>query len=106
MKSLDVVFRPLAASDLFDLYDYIRRESGTAVAGAYIDRIEMACRALGTFPERGSARDDIRPGLRTLGFERRVTIAFHVSEDLVTIVRVLYGGRSLERNLQDSTDGR
>jgi toxin ParE1/3/4 len=47
------------------------------------------------FPERGTRRDDLRPGLRIVGYRRRVTIAFHVGDDSVTIDRVLYGGRDL-----------
>src|SRR4030088_3019101 len=44
------------------------------------------------FPERGTRRDDLRPGLRVTGFERRVTIAFHVTAEAVIIDRILYGG--------------
>jgi hypothetical protein len=32
---------------------------------------------------------------RVVGFARRVTIAFHISDGTVTIDRVLYGGREL-----------
>ncbi len=52
------------------------------------------------FPERGRRRDDIRQGLRVIGFERRVTIAFHVTDDFVIIDLILYGGRDVERNLR------
>jgi plasmid stabilization system protein ParE len=38
-------------------------------------------------------RDDIRPGLRVVGFERRATIAFRVEDDRVTILRIFHGGR-------------
>jgi len=100
MKRYEVSFRPQAEADLFDLYRYIARESGTAVAGAYIDRIETACLALETFPERGTRRDDLRPGLRTMGFERRATIVFQVMEREVIIVRIFYGGRDYERELR------
>jgi toxin ParE1/3/4 len=41
-------------------------------------------------------RNDLRPGLRTVGFEGRVTIAFHVDPNTVTIDRILYGGRDLD----------
>ena len=96
-----VSFRPRAEADLFDLYDYIADEAGPAVAGGYIDRIEAACMALATFRERGSTRDDIRPGLRTMGFERRATIIFEVAGQKVLIVRVLYGGRDVDHILHD-----
>jgi toxin ParE1/3/4 len=51
---------------------------------------------LGTLPERGTLRDDLRPGLRTIGFEHRVAIAFRVSTDTVAVLRILYGGRKVE----------
>jgi len=41
-------------------------------------------------------RDDLRPGLRILGFERRAVIALQVTADRVMILRILYGGRDLE----------
>src|SRR5436190_768425 len=53
-----------------------------------------------TFPERGARRDDLRPGLRVVGVARRVTIAFHISDNVVTIDRVLYGGRDLSTALR------
>lgn len=101
MKKHRVVFRPRAEADLFALHDYIAGNAGRAVAGAYIDRIETACLALETFPRRGKRRDDIRPGLRTIGFERRATIVFQVLKTEVVIVRVLFGGRDFARALRD-----
>jgi toxin ParE1/3/4 len=99
--ALKVYFRRRAESDLSGLYEYIAGKSGVIVAGNYIDRIEAACLALATFPERGTRRDDILPGLRTVGFERRVTIAFRVLKTRVEIVTIAYGGRNFERVLRD-----
>jgi toxin ParE1/3/4 len=95
-----VSFRPQAEADLFGLYDYIASEAGHAVAGDYIDRIEAACMALAAFPKPGTSRGDIRQGLRTIGFERRATIIFQVSDTELVIVRVLYGGRDSDGALQ------
>ena len=53
------------------------------------------------FPERGTRRDDIASGLRTVGFERRVTIAFRVLDRGVEIVAVAYGGREFESRLRE-----
>jgi toxin ParE1/3/4 len=50
--------------------------------------------------ERGGRRDDIRVGLRIVGFERRVTVAFSVDESRVTILRLFYGGRDWEGAFQ------
>lgn len=103
-KKYEVSFRPKAETDLFELYHYIARQSGRAVAGAYIDRIESACIALESFPERGKRRDDIRPGLRIVGFERRAVIVFQVKANEVVIIPILYGGREYERVLHGSND--
>ncbi len=91
-----VVFSPEAQDDLRQLYLYIADKSDVPRAVAYLDRIEARCLGLANFPERGTRRDTLWPGLRTMGFERRVTIAFIVATDAVTILRILYGGRDLE----------
>ncbi len=104
MKKFKVGFRPRAEADLFGIYRYIAEEAGHEVAGAYIERIEATCMSLETFSKRGTRRDDIRPGLRTMGFERRATIVFQVQEAAVVIVRIFYGGRDYERVLRGSTD--
>jgi toxin ParE1/3/4 len=96
-----VVFSPEAQSDLLSLYDYIAAQAGATVALGYIDRIERYCLGFDLGGERGTMRNDIRPGLRTVGFERRITIAFHVDSECVAIDRILYGGRSLEHILGD-----
>ena len=80
---------------MLDLYEYVAARSGAARAQAYTARIVDHCRGFAMFPERGTRRDDLRPSLRLTGFERRVTIAFHVTSDAVVIDRILYGGRDL-----------
>jgi toxin ParE1/3/4 len=74
-----VIFAPEALTDLFELYDYIAANSGAERARNYTDRIVTTCRNLVSFPERGTRRDDLRPGLRTTTYRRRVTIAFHIT---------------------------
>ena len=91
-----VVFTPEAQNDLINLYDYIADRSSSTRALGYIERIEQTCMSLHTLPQRGTRRDVLRPGLRVMGFEHRVLIAFRASTDSVAILRILYGGRSLE----------
>lgn len=86
--ALRIVFAPEAQADLIELYDYIAARGGPERALAYVERIETACRGLMMFPERGAPRDDIRAGLRVLGVARRVTIAFHLGGETVTIDRI------------------
>lgn len=99
--ALKVYFRPQAEADLFALYEYLAAKAGTSVAGNYIARIEAACMALATFPKRGTRREDILPGLRTVGFERRATIAFRVLKTRIEKVTIAYGGRDFENDLLD-----
>jgi toxin ParE1/3/4 len=91
-----VVFAETAKADLDDIFAWIADRAGLKVALAYTSRVERFCLAMTPFPQRGTLRNDIRPGLRTLGFERRVTIAFTVRGDEVIILRILYAGRSLD----------
>ena len=91
-----IEFSPEALGDLIDLYDYIALRDGADRAIGYIDRIEDCCRNLSVFPERGIRREDLRHGLRILGFERRAAIAFLIAAETVTILRILYGGRDLD----------
>lgn len=88
-----VEFGPRARRDLISLHDYIAAASGPAVARGYLDRIELACRSLATFPERGTLRSGRHAGIRTIGFERRATLVFRVTDERIEILRVLYGGR-------------
>ncbi len=105
MKRYSVSFRPAAEADLFGLYLHIAQEAGVDVAESYVDRLEAACMSLETLPQRGSKRDDISPGLRTLGFERRATIVFEVKKTEVVIVRIFYGGQDYERFMRNRPEG-
>lgn len=85
-----------AETDLRDIYRYISRRGSPVIARAYVDRILAYIGSFETFPMRGTVRDDIRPGLRVIGFERRVSIAFVVEAQDVVILRVLYAGREFD----------
>ncbi|RVU36794.1 type II toxin-antitoxin system RelE/ParE family toxin [Hwanghaeella grinnelliae] len=96
MKTRNVVISPEARDDLLRLYDRLAEVAGTSVALGYIDRLEAYCQSFRNASERGRARNDIRPGLRIVGFEKRVSIAFTVEEERVVILRLFYGGRNWE----------
>lgn len=75
-----VSFRHQAETDLTALYDFIAEEAGHSIAQGYIGHIEEVCLSLSNFPKRGTQRDDLGAGLRTIGFERLATIAFRVQQ--------------------------
>lgn len=97
----DVVFSPEAEAQLVALYFHIAEEASPEIAAKYTEDIVKECESLRTLPHRGTRRDYIRAGLRTFGFRRRVTIAFAVADNVVTILGVLYGGRDFERLFEE-----
>lgn len=99
--SFSVVFTPEAQDQLVELYRYIADAASSEVAARYTDAIVTFCEDLAVFPHRGTARDDIRPGLRIVGFRRRVIIAFAVLDQAVVVIGVFYGGRDYEAILTD-----
>ncbi len=98
--SLPVQFTPEALADLARMYDHIAPRGGARIATAYVTRIYQYCLDMGTFPERGTCRDDIWQGLRLVGFERKATIAIEVLPDEVRIMRIFGRGRDVESDIQ------
>jgi toxin ParE1/3/4 len=96
-----IVLRPAADRHLDRLYEYISEQAGPTIAIGYIRRIREHCDLLREFPERGVKRDDLRLGLRIVGFERRAAIAFAFDDEKITIARIFYGGRDYEALFRD-----
>ncbi len=71
-----VSYAPEALDDLSSLYDWIEGRTSPETAFSYMARLLAHLESFDLGAERGTRRDDIRPGLRIVGFERRVTIAF------------------------------
>jgi toxin ParE1/3/4 len=91
------VFVRLAADrDLRSIYRHIAKSS-PANARRFVGAIEDRLAKFADVPIIGADRGDLLPGCRTVGFRRRVTIMFRVTEGRVDILRVLYGGRDIER---------
>lgn len=95
-----VIFAPEADAQLVSIYRYIAGQASPAIAERFTAAIVDYCEAFATFPHRGAKRDDLRPGLRIVGFRRRVTIAFTAEQDTVTIIGVFYGGQDYEAAFQ------
>lgn len=94
MKKAVVSLTPEAEADVDDLYNYILNASNSAVvADAYLARLADFLGKLDVFPERGTVRDGLRPGIRIIGFERSLTIAFLVEGANVVVLRIYAGGR-------------
>jgi toxin ParE1/3/4 len=94
-----VIFTPRAERQIDRVREYITGQSSESRADGYIARIVAFCSGLATFPLRGQQRDDLLSGLRTIGFERRATIAFVVTA--VLIEGIFYGGQDFESSFQE-----
>lgn len=60
------------------------------------------------FPRSGRARDDLRPGLRTMTHKKRTLIAYEVDESsgelVVNVLGVFHGGQNWEAALSTEED--
>jgi len=92
MRRRAVVYTTDAGDDLDHIYHIIAEASSPITADRYEARIRAFCERLEYGSERGTRRDDVRPDLRVIGFERRVTVAFVVEAERVVILRLFYGG--------------
>jgi toxin ParE1/3/4 len=106
MRRYAIVLTPCAERQLTSLYNFIAERSGQNLAEKFVGEIVADCQSLALFPERGARRDDIRPGLRLKGYDRRVTIAFSIDvvNDKVVIHGVFYGGQDFEAALRSATN--
>ena len=99
MNRYRVVFQQEALEDLEELYDFIADAGSPENAASFTESIVSFCESFADFPQRGTARDDLRPGLRTVGYRKRVVIAFAIIDETVAIIGIFYGGRDHERVL-------
>ena len=90
-----VAFAQQALDDLFSIYLYVAEAAGLEVADAYDRRLRAACTRLAGFPNRGTPRDDLGPGVRTIAFERRAVIVYLPEGESARILRVQHRGREL-----------
>ena len=91
-----VLFHPKAIRELEEIHDYIAVHASEKLAKHYVAKIRDYCMGFETFPNRGVLRDDIAPGIRVVGFRRRVSIVFRVEKDVCWMLGVHYGGRNID----------
>lgn len=104
----DVIVTEQADADLREIYEYIAFELlSPDNASAQLDRLENAIMALEQFPDKhrlyesGAWRDR---GLRLMPVDN--FLVFYVADrekGAVTVIRVMYGGRDIDRELRENT---
>ena len=92
-----VDFTETAWQDADEIYRWIADRADPQTAQRYVNRIIDYCSGLENFPNRGSPRDDLAPGIRTMVFEGRAVVAYRVATRDVKILRILNHGRDVTR---------
>lgn len=64
-----VTRRPLAETDIREIWDYIAADS-LAAADRWVDHLDEQFRVLATQPMMGRARDELAPRVRSFPFGR------------------------------------
>jgi len=98
-----IILTPEARDHLDAIYDYIAAAAAPDIAQRFTDGILDHIGKLTDFPHRGTMRDDLRPGLRTIAWQRRVTVAFAVDDKAVVVIGIFYGGRDFETLLSEDS---
>jgi len=89
-----VLLHQKAEEELNALYDTIAESAGPTTAWNFVSGIRTFCTQLSDFPERGTERVELMPGLRIIGYRRSVSIAFAVEIETVIILGIFYRGRN------------
>ena len=100
MNRYRVELRPAAARQLEAIEARIAGEATDDIAQRFVGAVLDRCLALETYPDRGTPRDDIRPGIRTLVFKRNVVIAYVVEAGEIAVLGIGWRGQDLERLLE------
>ena len=84
----------MARADLSDIWSYYGRAVGPQTADNIIRG--QACRLLEDHPYGGRARNEVRPGLRSVVARPHVIFYRVTPDEIAEIVRVLDGRRDIE----------
>jgi toxin ParE1/3/4 len=90
-----VDFSEEAEDDLLAIRDYLAAHADEAIADQFIEALIARCESLSRFADRGSPRDDLAAGVRTIGHKKSVLIAYRVREKVVTVLGFFSRGRDV-----------
>ena len=94
-----VTRRPLAASDILDIWDHIA-EDGAEQADRWVDKLDEKFKLMATQPLIGRARDELAADLRSFPFGRYI-IFYAPIEGGIDVVRVLHSSRDVDAVFAD-----
>lgn len=97
-----IVRRPLAGTDIVEIWDFIAEDSITQ-ADAWVDRLDSKLRLLATQPLMGRSRNELAPGIRSQPFGRYV-IFYEPLTDGIDVVRVIHSARDVDAVFDPDSD--
>jgi toxin ParE1/3/4 len=92
MAARKISWSPEAEQDLLEIWQYRAEHGSVEAADRLLRAIDTACRSLADGPFRGRARDELRPGLRSILVEAYL-IFYRVGAGAVEVVGVLHERR-------------
>ena len=92
---LPLIWSADALDDLAEIWSYYASAATPRTADNIVRRIENTSRILADYPLAGRARDEIRPGLRSIAARPHI-IFYRVRANATEIVRVLHGWRDID----------
>lgn len=104
MTKYAVRFAPEFDERLEIVVDYMEFHGRSEASIArYITEVYDACESYGAFPNRGTPRDDVLPGLKITHHKGDTILAFVVDEDRADVwfLGVFYGGQDWQALLNE-----
>ena len=89
------IWSPEARADLIDIWEYYASIAGRSTADNIVHEIAGTLHFLEEYPLGGRARDEVRPGLRSLRTGTYI-VFYRVADGAVQLVRLLDARRDLE----------
>jgi toxin ParE1/3/4 len=93
---------PAARNDLADIWLYLSENVTDQQADSFIDDFGEKCHQITLHPLLGRARDELRPGLRSLPLHPYLIFYNVPSANLLVIRRVLHQRQDIDSSLGES----
>jgi toxin ParE1/3/4 len=90
-----LAWSPEALSDLSEIWDYYVKIAGRHTADGIVRRVGEVCALLEDHPFAGRARNEVRPGLRSIAASPHI-VFYRVNEGSAEVIRILDGRRDVD----------
>jgi toxin ParE1/3/4 len=86
---VEVLFRPQARQDLYDIGEHGAERWGRDAGADYVQSFDESFNLLAAYPHAGRARDDISPGLRSWRHRSHI-IYYRVLDREILVSRIFH----------------